>query len=59
MYVQNFESTVVLIGLTCVVLQVFMSYRIWIVSERRWRVYPACSVLLSVGGAVISFWSVF
>lgn len=33
-----------------------MSYRIWIVTERRWRLYPAFSVALSVAALVIAIW---
>jgi hypothetical protein len=52
----NFQSNIILIGLTCVVLQSFMSYRIWIVTERRWRAYPAFSVLLALAAFVIAVW---
>ena len=52
----NFQSNIILIGVTCVVLQSFMSYRIWIVTERRWRVYPALSVALSLAAFVIAVW---
>lgn len=52
----NFQTNIVLIGISCVILQGFMSYRIWIVTERRWRIYPVASVALAVAALVIAIW---
>jgi len=53
---QNFLANILFIGAAGVVLQGFMSYRIWVVSERRWRVWPACSILLSLAAFGVAIW---
>jgi len=44
------------IGLTCMILQFFLTYRIWIVSMKRWRVYPAATMLFTTAGAALSLY---
>lgn len=47
---------IAMIGCSCFILQAFLAYRIFVISERKWRVFPALSTTFALAGAVISLY---
>ena len=44
------------IGTTDFLLQIFLTWRIYAVSGRKWRVFPAVAMLFSVAGTVLPYY---
>ncbi len=51
-----FPVLMTFIGVSCFLLNCFLSYRIWIASLKEWRAVPALILLLSAGGGGVSMY---